>query len=379
MNTRLPIIYPKIHLVLVSAQGVPNITPLLDPEFRPQEVVMLVSPDMQKRAEWLRTVIQPTGVKVSSWSIASAWDIYHVQDRVLDLLTEREHEDIALNATGGTKPMSIAAYEVFRSQDKPVFYVHPEQDKVIWLSPANWSQHELADRIKLEAFLGAYGAQCESLERTPINSGHRALTDELVQDLRRYALPLRKLNWYADQAKSHLTVQLDTKGWSEVEYLAERFELHGLLTLGQGSIVFPDEGARFFVNGGWFEEFVYSLLFNLRKDIGSINDLARNIQVVRTVPKGPVSNEIDVAFLANNRLYLIECKTRGWKDNAGAESLYKLDTLKDLLGGIQGQAMLISYQKLDKYTKRRADDLAIRYCDASEIHHLREKIKDWVR
>lgn len=379
MNTRLPEVYPDIHLALVSAQAVPNITPLLDPVFRPKEVVLLVTQAMQQQADWLKAVIQPTGVKVTTWDIKNPWDIRHVQDRVVDLLIERDGENIALNATGGTKPMSMAAYEAFRSEDKPVFYVHPEQDLVVWLSPAAWPKHELAHRMKLEAFLGAYGARCVSLERSGIDMDFRELTDELVQDISTYAEPLKGLNWYAHQAEKSLSVALDKKVWSEVEYLAERFECYSLLTLKTDRIIFPDEKARFFVNGGWFEEYVYSQLFNLRKDIESINDLARNIQVVRTTQKGDVRNEIDVAFLANNRLYLIECKTRGWNDEAGNESLYKLDTLKDLLGGLQAQAMLVSYQKLGRHIKRRADDLGIKYCDGADIHRLREKLKEWVK
>ena len=36
----------KTHLVLISAQPVPNFTPVLDERFRPEQVIMLVSPDM---------------------------------------------------------------------------------------------------------------------------------------------------------------------------------------------------------------------------------------------------------------------------------------------------------------------------------------------
>jgi hypothetical protein len=46
------------HVVLVSEQPTPNITPALDPEVSPQEVIMLVSPNMQQRANWLTEVLQ---------------------------------------------------------------------------------------------------------------------------------------------------------------------------------------------------------------------------------------------------------------------------------------------------------------------------------
>ncbi len=128
---------PQTHLCLVSAQATPNLTPILDPAVAPRRVILLVSPDMADRAHWLEAVLRPRGIAVQSWPIADAWDVEHVQTRVLELLeVEREAvaaSAIALNATGGTKPMSIAAYEAFRAYDLPIFYVDPERDRLVWI------------------------------------------------------------------------------------------------------------------------------------------------------------------------------------------------------------------------------------------------------
>lgn len=372
------------HLCLVSAQAVPNITPLLDKTFKPEEVLLLVSKDMRARAEWLKKAIQPTGIKVSFWLIDHAWDIQHVQDRVLDLLSEMESQgkSIALNATGGTKPMSIAAYEVFRDNEHPVFYVHPQKDRVIWLSPSSAAGHDLEDRIRLEAFLGVYGTSCNQVDRDAIDSRHRELAEELVREITRWSHPLGKLNWYAQQAMKdpNLTVALEQNGWSALEQLAERFEMHNLLRLAKDKIIFPDEPSRFFVNGGWFEEYIYGVLYNLRKDVDVIHDWGRNIKVTRSKGKSTVKNEIDVAFLADNRLYIIECKTRNMKkaEEAGVEAIYKLDTLKEMLGGLQAKAMLVSYKELDSGTRSRAKDLGIECCAGKQVQQLRQKLKKWI-
>jgi hypothetical protein len=44
------------HLILVSAQPIPNLTPILDDSLRPRKVVMLVSPDMQERSKALENI-----------------------------------------------------------------------------------------------------------------------------------------------------------------------------------------------------------------------------------------------------------------------------------------------------------------------------------
>ncbi|NOU13374.1 MAG: DUF1887 domain-containing protein, partial [Methylococcaceae bacterium] len=38
------------HLILVSAQPIPNLTPVLDDNLKPKKVIMLVSADMQERS-----------------------------------------------------------------------------------------------------------------------------------------------------------------------------------------------------------------------------------------------------------------------------------------------------------------------------------------
>lgn len=139
------------HLILISAQAVANITPILDEQYRPRKVVMLVSDDMRQRADWLESVIRSRVSHINRWSIDNAWNIEHIRDQVIELL-DAYPENIALNATGGTKPMSIAAYEVFREFDKPIFYVHPEHDRIIWMHPADQPGGDLADRLKLPEF-----------------------------------------------------------------------------------------------------------------------------------------------------------------------------------------------------------------------------------
>jgi hypothetical protein len=50
------------RLILVSAQPIPNLTPILDDTLRPNKVVMLVSPDMQERSKALENIYKPRGI-----------------------------------------------------------------------------------------------------------------------------------------------------------------------------------------------------------------------------------------------------------------------------------------------------------------------------
>jgi hypothetical protein len=383
-----PSALPEVHVCLVSAQATPNITPALDPEFRPGEVVLVVSPDMRQQAGWLAEVLSVAGVKVSEWPVADPWDIEHVTNRIWALLEAREGDDLALNATGGTKPMSIAAYQAFREMERPVFYVHPELDRVMWLYPSGRGSRDLADRVRLRAFFQAYGARLVGTrDGQGVAEPLRALTADLIEGVGALTRPMATLNYLAAEAREGLeSPPLDERQGTDPDLasLVERFERVGLLEPRAGRLRFPSEDARFFVNGGWLEEHVYALLFNLRRDLPEIQDLERSVSLVRDAGSGRVANELDVAFLAANRLHIIECKTRRWVAGPGERApaddvLYRLDTLGDVLGGLQARAMLVSYWEVRPADRQRAKDLGIRICCAGQLPRLREHLAEWIR
>jgi hypothetical protein len=378
------------HLLLVSNQPTPNLTPALDPAVRPARVVLLVSPDMAQRADWLGGVLARRGMRVDRWPVDDAWNLEHVQFRVLELLeAERalvERGGIAVNVTGGTKPMAIAAFDAFRAYELPIFYVHPEQDRLIWLYPSERPNLDLADRVRLDDFLAAHGASLTAREDNAVPADRQALTDWLVAQNDRVARPLGALNWLAGRAEGTLVSPALERRRMQAADLAEligRFADAGLLHVQRERLRFPDEAARFYVNGGWLEGHVYALLRALRGELPRLQDLARSVEIARTGTRGePVPNELDVVCLADNRLYTIECKTRRWNadaaDDPGAEALYRMDTLGDLLGGAQARTMLVSYRDLPAHVLRRAADLRIPVCAGGRLPELPAVLRRWV-
>ncbi len=132
------------------------------------------------------------------------------------------------------------------------------------------------------------------------------------------------------------------------------------------------------MNGGWLELHVFDEVRQMRREDAHIQDVAYGVQAIRHQREGVVRNELDVIFLRNNRLHVIECKTRKFgekgEDGPGAEALYKLDALRDLMGGLKARAMLVSWGDLPDHDKRRAGDLGIDVCDGSQIRELRSRL-----
>lgn len=375
---------PQVHVCLVGDRPVPNITPCLDPAFAPESVVLVTAPGDDDRSGWVTDILRPRGIKVDRWQLSDPFDIASIRDRLFDLVAERESEGLALNVTGGTRPMSLAAYEVFRQLDIPVFYVNPVTDHLVWLyHPDQPPPRDLADRIKLEAFLQVHGAEIEAIgPRAGVPAHLRALCDDLIGAGERLIKPLATLNYLAASAEG--TLYSDAMGYglqrrADLQALIDRFAAVRCLARSGDRLVFPDEGQRFFVNGGWLEAYVFGRVFGMRKQRSTIQDVGRGVQVTRQVAGGAVRNELDVAFLADNRLHVVECKTACMnREDSASRALYKLDTLRAVLGGCQARALLVSFRALGPAERRRAEELEIEVIAGADLARLDQRLLSWI-
>ena len=102
-----------------------------------------------------------------------------------------------------------------------------------------------------------------------------------------------------------------------------------------------------------------------------------NVQVTRKIGEKEVRNELDVATVVNNKLHIIECKTKGMRDD-GDDTLYKLESLRDLLGGLQARAMLVSFRPLRYNDITRAMDLGLGLIGPEELKDLRSHLREWL-
>ena len=367
------------HLCLVSTQPIPNLTSVFDLEQPPQQVVLLVSQKMKQHAAWLQQVLQQRQIKSEILPLDDPYDCEHVKQRVEALLQRDDLGNLSLNVTAGTKIMSLAAYEVFRERGLPIFYVHPQKDLFIPLIPAG-PPRDLPDQLKLEEFFQVHGYQVTDLRRKTIARTRQQLGERLVEKVSLFSQALGSLNYLAGTAENRSTLKSDRivkRIWDKngFKQLVDLLVDEGLLSAVNDHLVFSSEEDRFFVNGGWLEEYLFSRIDRLRNRF-KIQDSAMSVQVESSTG---TKNEIDVAILHNNRLFLIECKTRRFRGNqgAGSKALYRMDSLK-IMGGITAQAMLASYRRLTTSHHRRAEDLKIDLIVGDELLHIEQRLEDWL-
>lgn len=375
------------HLCLIGDAVISNITPLLDSNFCPSKAYLVVAPQYAENAKHLGEVYKQLGVEQKIIQVDTAWDIEHIREQLLKFMETQQGSEIILNLSAGTRPMMLAAYDVFMAYEKAVFHVHPHTDHVVWLSPSTRESFDLEDRLKLREFLLARGSKVVGTPmKNKVSQKHQQLTAKLINGINSYAPQLKTINWLAMESEENLISPKLTPPRSEDLYqLIEIFESENICSFNNDNrLTFINEENRFYCNGGWLEEYVYSQIHELKND-RMLQDLAMGVVIEREGFKNRViQNELDVAFLYDNQFYLIECKTKIFNkdqhDNgSGAETLYKLDSLVDLLAGTSGHGMLVSYLPLSKWDKQRAADLGLKTCVGHELKNLQSIIKTWVK
>lgn len=379
------------HLCLVSAQTTPNLLPVLDDAWRPKKVVLACSAPMQHAALALRSVIQAkaAGMVVETLELPNAYDYIALSETFLSYLAEHADENIALNVTGGTKLMAVAAQEVFRLAGKPVFYVNVETDSVLVIGEQATSQ-PLRAKLKVHEMLRAHGYSVSIQENPQITRELRDLTARLIDHVASAGRALGMINAVARMARDDPGLRVDlTPAQYDSRSLADLIGLFidaGLLRQNGQSLTFKNEEARFFVNGGWLESHVYEALQSLRAQHVALTDVAMGVRVsfggADNGGKARDKNEIDVAFLYRNTLHLIECKTANLAqdgkgdDSRATETLYKMESLLKL-GGLRTRGMVVDYRGQlanSEADRQRAKEAGIAIVSGAQLKDLKGTI-----
>lgn len=377
------------HIILVSDQMTPNAIPVMDEAIRPQKVILCVTDAMKKKAEFLIDFFKQKNIDNETFELGTAYDFATLKDRFLDLAIalDHDHKNIALNLTGGTKLMTIAALLSFE-KDYTCFYVIPEEAKICMVN-RNEEIYAIQEQMKLEDFFAIHGYKVKGIERKKnVSHESRDLFDELLNNYHAFKKAIGTLNYLSKTAEINKSMTIKNhnipqKSWD----LLLCFQNHGAIKYyDDRKIEFKDKLGRQFCQGFWLEDYTYLELAKVKEQL---QDYACSISIES--PSG-IRNEIDVAFLRHNRLHLIECKTANLQkksntiykpDNAPSTSernpdkesdaIYKLDSIHSL-PGIYTRPFLISYLPLGPFNKKRADELNIKVLEGQELKNLAPRL-----
>ncbi|HHE9974180.1 hypothetical protein A9Z58_08710 [Haemophilus influenzae] len=380
-----------VHFCLISDQAAPSLLPILDPDFKPKEAVFLVSDKMKSNAEALANVFKEKNVKVTLVRIENIYDFHEMENCFIEQIDQFDGQNIALNVTGGTKLMAIVAQNTFAMGGKPIFYVDSDNNQILFISRDEKGQSIpnkiLNCQIDLKTYLSAYGMVYKSVKQPLASERLIANLEPFIKQYDKYKDDIPLLNSYAKESqKSGFKVDFKHHKLKSLVTLLEELHHKDLLDFDHNHIDFRDTVHKDLLNGIWLEEITYKAIENIK----SIQDKALSLEVGNSsydqskhqyaLKNQGNQNELDIAFIAKNRLHIIECKTQLMNKEGGIKSeeiLYKLEALKNY-GGLMTKKCLVSYFEVPESVKNRAKELHIEIIQGKDLQRLREKIANWI-
>lgn len=364
---------PHTHLCFVSQQAAANLLPLLDRDFAPKRVLLAVTPQMSEAARSLEEAIKllPYPIECERVPLDDAYDVEKLEDLLLTFV-EKLDKGTAVNLTGGTKLMSLVAQRAAQLAELDSFYLQHDTGEVLYFGANVRGVRKIPLRFAkpLLPYLRAYGFRAEETKRgMPFTRELLTLSEELVKS-DSLAKLVPTLNYLASAAKD--TLSIDGKDVDRDPALAALFDRlidGGLLSIRGDKIRFTNEETRFFVNGGWLEEYVSDVIRKLRLP-GLLVETNLTVEYCeghesKTNLSG-THNELDVPVWYRNRLFVFECKTIDYGKNDANDALSKLGLLAKRLGSAV-QAVLVTFVPLKEKDLQRAKDQKIKVLTRSDL------------
>ena len=323
-----------ILISLVSDQTIPNI--LAIHHFMPDELLFISTTAMKKKNKVPDTLkaLNRLGLEYKNNSVIVREDsILDCHKKIGKWIEGKEDAEFMVNLTGGTKIMSIAAYEFFKDYSSKMIYVPIPKNEFIVPFPKKrpGKPVKLDLRLSVIEYLTAYGLMV-------VNESH-------LDRYREEAIKRKELSeWIAgnyDNLKNLLKwlcgILRDCRSKKQFilkgEFFGATREEKQLLSklnfvYDEGSVLKKiDKSEINYLTGGWLEEFCFVKVSEL---VGQgIDDAVIGLQIKNRLGR---DNEFDIMFTRNNALYFIECKSLDQNEDKRTDALYKIGALQKDLG-----------------------------------------------
>lgn len=324
----------KILVSLVSEQTIPNILAIC--HFKPDELLFVSTKKMEDNGKTtaILNTLKKLGFKYESKPIIVQEDsILDCHKQMNKWIEGKEDAEFIVNLTGGTKIMSIAAYEYFKDYSSKMVYIPIPKNEFIVPFPKKTPglPTKLNLRLTVTQYMTAYGL--EIMNESKLKGYHeeaykrKDLSECIVKNYDNFKCVL---SWLSDKLRTH-------RDKKEVDFedifqgITQR-EMQFFSKFGfkneNGVISKKLERSEIkYLTGGWLEEFCFNTI--LKWHCYGVDDVVIGLQLRNSQGR---DNEFDVMFTKDNALYFVECKSLDQHEDKDATALYKVGALQREFG-----------------------------------------------
>lgn len=380
------------HLVFADREMAPNIGPILDKRLTVKRVLITYTANLIENAKRLKVLYKAHKIKAELHLIEPDFEIGAIVSSLQSLVQNIPYETLSINLSCADKLYTLGAFKAFENTPVGLYYLLPN-DQLKWIQPSGLPEFNIAENIQLGEFLRAHGV--EQMWPVKLTPGLADFANKLVNAiekiiLKQYALktyqkfsthfargkPVKLIKhnerYYLNEVANPLPIAKTDQIIGFLKKLHNQNVLH--LKFEQDAI-YPlpekDPWKRTFFEGGWLEYLTYRTLIELKAELPKIKEVAFGVKMQRK----SAFDEADVLFIANNQLFVIECKT-GSNANINLH-LQRLDSLSSRLGGATAHSLLITTQVIGA-NRPKADLLNVGVIGGRQLARLKHHLREWI-
>ena len=292
-----------------------------------------------------------------------------VKEKLSKITGSWQHKNYIVNITGGTKIMSLAAYEFFSTFDNSRIFYQPIAKDLEQIFPEQ-KEFEVKELLTLEEYMKAYGISFRYDNECLMNYDfNKTIYEKIIKDNRESLKPIVAMqnnsyfkNIFKRKDSVDFTQIPDEKFVTPEGNKIEKSTVLETLSNFPFDLKAITHAQLKYITGGWFEEFVYQKI----KDELKLSD--QNIALNVNIEKQGDKNELDVAYLdSNNKLHVIECKSFvDGKEGKKVldDALYKLQAIMKTKFGLNAVPHLYTQSNIGEGSAlNRAKEFGIQIVD----------------
>jgi hypothetical protein len=322
---------------LISEQTIPNILVIKAFEAEKPLHLFVTTKEMEEK-EKTAAILKATGISDKHYEILTIdqeqADL--AQSKIVHYLKQHQNTHFMVNLTGGTKLMALMMFRLFEKASSKYCYLPFGSNTLFFIRhDYSYERKSLTYSLSLYEYLKACGLFYNSLEdRFFDDNGLQLVYDQFADS-----------GFHYNAFPNRLAIKL-TKGAVSIENIA----------------------------GTWFEEYVFSRIkYELNLKNGAI---AQSVYIYQTKEQATNDQEIDLIFVQNNELHLVECKVSLGKNPMKArqtalKDLFKLAAIAHKFG-LSTKLYFITFDSLRMANGKHNEEFLLK-CKLLKINNIADR------
>lgn len=386
----------RVMICLVGEQPMPNIIAALHQDQRPHRVEFLVSLKKSPDSGWLvrneefekiakntASLLQGFGITQFGFHDVKPYDIDHVRTQCLKTVEACRKQDpeaeVIFNITGGTKLMSLGAYQAAQELSLPILYVETDRRETHHILPPSTPEIIRVRDLQVSHYLAAHGVSPGGKDRTQEAealpqglkdaAGYLATTPTAYRVLDALRAPLQATARKAGGQTLAITVPSDRvppDGQTIIAELQARGVLSELQARPDGLAFIISANNAKFLEGDWLEFFIYHKVRQHKPELFTDCRMSLEIKWSGRAKRIIPTNEIDVAVTTGITFTICSCKTGkleerdrdGQRVDDKNEPIYQLETIAQAIGLDCGKVLAVA-----RAEKNRGGDITLEFTE----------------